>query len=419
MYRRFNFNLISRCGCDDNHLVIFQQRSAGIVDNAVGRGNPFLDLHGIVEDSGHGDGFEMHVVVLTHQGYLRAVLLEDQRSGWYSEDLPIDRSCETDCGVGAGTQRPVLVVNLVDRDGRTRADVEPTSDGQKLSGEMTIGELWHRHVGRQAWLEKGPERLRHADEEAQLSDLGHGKEVPDSARITLSRARFFIDVVPNVDVANGHHAIKGCDDRLEPDQCLEVLDILLRGADSRRLGFRLLDLYRDRLFRDRLVLAHIQVAFRGQVSQDILGTLGFQISLGLGILGVESRRVDFSKDIALRYLRAVILVPHLHIASDLCVNLCLIPGLNVARQRNRLVRRQQLWIYYGHPLDRAVNRFLLQNCRIDSADIETVTEIGHAQDNCQNRQASPTQTIHIRLAPFGECSAGYRSWRTCRAQNTG
>src|SRR4029077_12136014 len=224
--RRFICKLISRYGRDDDHPVAFQQRGAGIVDNAVACGNPFCDLHGIVEDSGHGDGFEMHAVVLTHQTYLRAVLLEDHRSGWYSENLPIDRSRETDCRVGAGPKRLILVVNLEDRDGRTRADVEPTSDGQKFAGEMTIGELWHRHVGRQAWLEKGPERLRHADEEAQPTDLGHGKEVPDCARATFSRASFFIDVVPNVDVAHGHHTVKGCDDRLEPDQRPEVLDVL-------------------------------------------------------------------------------------------------------------------------------------------------------------------------------------------------
>src|SRR6185295_1725045 len=301
---------------------------------------------------------------------------------------------------GAGPQRPVFILNLEDGDGRTRADVEPSSDGQKLADEMTIGELWHRHVGRQAWLEKGPERLRHADEEAQLRDLGHGKEVPDCARVTLSRARLFIDIVPNVDVAGDHDAVKGCDDRLEPDQRFKVLDVLLRGVDSRRLGFRLLDLYRDRLFRNRLVLAHIQVAFRGQVSQDILGTLGFQISLGLGILGVESRRVDISKDIALLHDCAVILVPHLYIATDLCVNLRLIPGLNIAGQRDRLGRGQHRWVDHGHPLYRAVNRFLLQNCRIDYADIETVTEIHHAQDNCQNCQAFPTQAIHTQTCSF-------------------
>src|SRR4029077_10852590 len=363
--------------------------------------------------------FEMHAVVLTHQGYLRAVLLEDHRSGWNSENVPVDRSRETDCRVGAGPKRLILVVNLEDRDGRTRAYVEPTSDGQKFAGEMTIGELWHRHVGRQAWLEKGPESLRHADEEAQPTDLGHGEEVPDCARATFSRASFFIDVVPNVDVAPGHHTVKGCDDRLEPDQRLEVLDVLLRGVDSRRLGFRVLNLYRDRLFRDRLVQAHRHVAFRGQFGQYILGTLGFQISSGLGILGVESRRVDFSEDVALLHQRAVILVPHLHIASDLRVNLRLIPGLNIAGQRNRLLRRQQLWADHGHPLDRVVKRDLAQNCRIDSSFIETVAEKHDAYDNCQNPQAFPTQAIHIKHAPFGEMFAGCRSSRTCRAQNTG
>ena len=44
-----------------------------------------------------------------------------------------------DCCVRSRPKRPVRVVNREDRDGRTRADVEPTSDGQKRGGEMTIG----------------------------------------------------------------------------------------------------------------------------------------------------------------------------------------------------------------------------------------------------------------------------------------
>ena len=278
--------------------------------------------------------------------------------------------------------------------------------------------MWHCHVGRQAWLEKGPERLRHADEEAHLTDVGHGKEVLDCASVTF-RATVFIDVVPDVDVAHSHHTVIGRDDRFELDQRLEVLDVLLRCVDSRRLGFRLLNLHRDRLFRDRLVLAHRHVAFRGQFGQHILGTLGFQISLGLGILGVESRGVDFSEDVALLHQRAVILVPHLHIAGDLRVNLRLIPRLNIAGQRNRLLRRQQRWADHGHPLDGVVKRVLLQNCRSDSVIIETVAEIHYAYDNRQYDQAFPTQAIHIKHAPFGERFAGCRPWRTCRAQNTG
>src|SRR4026208_102857 len=297
----------------------------------------------------------MYAVVLTPQDYLRALLLEDQRSSWNGENVPFDRSRETDCGVGAGPKRPVLIVNLEDRDSRPCADVESASDGQKLTGEMTIGQLRHRHVGRQAWLEKWPERLRHADEEAQSTDIGHGKEIPDGASANFSRARFFIDVVPDVDIARGHHTVKRRGDHLESDQSLEVLDILLRSVDSRQLGFRLLDLYRDRLFRDRMILAHRQIALRGQFGQDILGTLGFQISLGLGILGIKRRRVDLSKDVALLYQRTVILVPHLHIASDLRVKLRLIPSLNIAGECNRFDRRQLLRGDHRHPLDSGVN----------------------------------------------------------------
>ena len=131
---------------------------------------------------------------------------------------------------------------------------------------------------------------------------------------------FLIDVVTDVDVADGHHAVIGRDDRFEPNQCLEVPDVLLRGLDLRRFGFRLGYLHRDRLLGDRMVFAQRHPALRGEVGERILGALRLQIRLGLRILGVESRRVDFGEDIALLHQRAVILVPHLHIARDLRVD---------------------------------------------------------------------------------------------------
>ena len=141
-----------------------------------------------------------------------------------------------DLGVGAGPEGPVLVVDREDGDRGARAHIESTGDGQEFAGEMTIGQLRHRHVGRQARLEKGPERLRHGDKEAQHTDVGHRKEVADRTG-TADRA-FLIDVVTDVDVAHGHHAVIGRDDGFEPNQRLEVLDVLLRCLDLRRFGFR-------------------------------------------------------------------------------------------------------------------------------------------------------------------------------------
>ena len=86
------------------------------------------------------------------------------------------------CGVGAGPEGSVLVVDREDGDRGARAHIESTGDGQEFGGEMTIGQLRHRHVGRQARLEEGPERLRHGDKEAQHADVGHGKEIADRSR---------------------------------------------------------------------------------------------------------------------------------------------------------------------------------------------------------------------------------------------
>ena len=124
-------------------------------------------------------GLQVHSVVLRHHGHLRAVLLEHQRGGRNREYLPIDRRRELDLGIGAGPEGSVLVVDREDGDRGARAHIESTGDGQEFGGEMTIGQLRHRHVGRQARLEEGPERLRHGDKEAQHTDVGHSKEIAD------------------------------------------------------------------------------------------------------------------------------------------------------------------------------------------------------------------------------------------------
>ena len=64
--------------------------------------------------------------------------------------LPIDRRREFHLGIGAWPERSVLVVDREDGDRGARAHVESAGDGQEFGGEMTIGQLRHRHVGRQA-----------------------------------------------------------------------------------------------------------------------------------------------------------------------------------------------------------------------------------------------------------------------------
>ena len=56
----------------------------------------------------------------------------------------------------ARPQRPVFVVDREDRDGRACADIEPAGDRQEFRGEMTIGQLGYRDVGRQSPARNAP-----------------------------------------------------------------------------------------------------------------------------------------------------------------------------------------------------------------------------------------------------------------------
>ena len=151
---------------------------------------------------------------------------------------PIDRRREIDFCIGIGPERSVLVVKREDSHRGTRTHVESTGDGQEVGGEMTIGQLRHRHVGRQARLEEGSERLRHADKEAQRIYDGHRKEV--AYCVGGAQVAFLTDQVTDVDVTLDHPAVKGRDDRFERNERFDVPDLLLRFLEERRMGFQLL-----------------------------------------------------------------------------------------------------------------------------------------------------------------------------------
>ena len=195
----------------------------------------------------------MDPVLVCDYSHLCTVLLEDQRGRWNQEYFSIHWCRDDDFTVRARPQGFVIVVDGEDRHGGAGTHVEPLGDRQKLAGEMAIGQLRNGHIGGQARIEKRPKRLGDTDEEAHHAHVGDGKEVADRAGST-DRA-FLIDVVADVDVANGHHSVIGRNDRFESNQGLVVSDVLFRRFDLRRLCFRLGDFHRDRLFGHCLVRA--------------------------------------------------------------------------------------------------------------------------------------------------------------------
>src|SRR6185295_14255747 len=174
-----------RCFCtnisghrrDDTHLIAFEQRGDGIIDDAVARRKPFCHFDKLIHEFAYRDGFKVDVAIFGHYGHLRAVLLKYHSGGWHHEGLPIDWRREVDPSIGTWPERLVLVVDGEDSGRSASAHIESAGDGEELGGPTAMGQLRHRHVRRETWLKKGPERLRHIDKEAQLVDDGHRIEV--------------------------------------------------------------------------------------------------------------------------------------------------------------------------------------------------------------------------------------------------
>src|SRR5439155_26961210 len=122
--RRGIDEIIAGCRRDDTHLVAFEQRGAGVVDDAVARGNPLGHFDSVVNELAHGDQFQVYSVVLRHHGHLRTVLLEHQSGRRDRECFLIDRRREVDLGVRAGPERWVLVVDRKDGYHGTAYDID-------------------------------------------------------------------------------------------------------------------------------------------------------------------------------------------------------------------------------------------------------------------------------------------------------
>ncbi len=367
---------------DDTHFAAVHQRGVGIVDDAVVRGKPICDFDNLVHEFAHGDLFQIDPVVFRHHGHLRAVLLEYQRGGRHRECLTVDRCREVDLGVGAGPEGPVLVVDGEDGGRGARADIEPAGDRQKLEVEMPIRQLRYCHIGGQTRLEEGSELLRHVDKEAQLIDDGHRKEV--GFCIGGAEIAFFADQVTDVDVALDHHSVEGRDDFFEPNERLDILDLLLGSPDHRRLGFHVLFLHRDRLFRDRMTRAHRDPTLRGHFGEIIFDPLRVQIRMGLPKFGVEIRRVDFGKDVTLLHIVAIVLVPHLHIAGDSGVNRRFVPADDIAGEDDALGRRHRFRRDDGHGGDGVRDRFLAQQLGVAPAFKNPMAQVEPGEQDRRN-----------------------------------
>lgn len=127
------------------------------------------------------------------------------------------------------------------------------------------------------------------------------------------------------------------------------------GLDLGLLGFGIGDLHVHFLLGNRLRALQRPPAFGRDDSQPVTGHRHVKIGLGGRILGIQSRRVDGSQDLARLHLGTDILVPHLHITRDLRIDGSLVPGRDIARQVKRaglgaLLRQDDLHARYGRIL---------------------------------------------------------------------
>ncbi len=140
------------------------------------------------------------------------------------------------------------------------------------------------------------------------------------------------------EVSGGHHTIKGRGQRLERLHGLELADIGFVGVDDGllRLGVGV-GLVRQLLSHD-LLLQQDVIAVGGQRCDLMIGPDACQRRLGLAELLIEIGRIDGGQHLACLDRRSDVVVPALHVTVDAREDRRPVERLDIAGQRQRLMR---------------------------------------------------------------------------------
>ena len=192
-----------------------------------------------------------------------------------------------DVHVGARPQLAVGVVHRQFRDDRARGRDDGIGRGQNLRRDRLVRVLRQRQRRGQARLQDVGIFLRHRHEDPHRVDV---RDDEQRRRGTAKRriAAGGIDVVTDIGVPGGHHAVERRNQLLERDQRLVARDILLGGGHLRLLRGGVRRLHVDILLRHRLRPRQRRPAFGGDLGQLVTGLHHGEVRLGRRELGIQA-----------------------------------------------------------------------------------------------------------------------------------
>ncbi len=182
--------------------------------------------------------------------------------------------------------------------------------------------------------------------------IGHSKQFAGCA-VCVHAATSRANVITHVDVACNDHTIKRRFNIFEVDHGLILGDLVVCRFQF-RLGRLLVGiLHRNGLTGHSLRLPHGPPACGGYGRQTIFGLCDLEVCLCLSIFRIQPGGIDFGQEVALFHHRAIITVPHFHIARDLCINGSFVPCTDCARQSHGESRWRGPGLHQsniGHPV---------------------------------------------------------------------
>jgi hypothetical protein len=227
------------------------------------------------------------------------------------------------------------------------------------------------------------------------------------------------NVVADVDQAGRDDTGERCHDLLEADHGIVVLHVFLGDSDLSFVGCGCGDVIVDLLEGHAWRVLQVRIAFRRDGCEVVVRHRRVQLREACLVLRVEAWRIDFPEQLAFVDACAVVLVPFSHVAADLGIDRCLVPGHDVAGQGDGSLLRARLRRCQLHARDRRIVGLLLKVRQRDAARPDSVSRNNECHcEACDGKR--PASTAVFRCTHPGLfCSCSGRLDRPlCMIANT-
>ena len=276
----------------------------------------------------------MNLVLGVQHGHLCPALAHHQGAGGQNQGAVRTLEREVDRGIGAGHQQALGVVDPQLDQHRATAFIDRPGVCRHHRGPVLAGHVGAFKICPHARTDLRGIALRHIHIQAQAMGVGNGEQA-------LARLRARIDQGTHIGVARRHHPIEWGQYALEGRQGLQTRKLGLGGLDPGLIGLQVATLFVNLLFGDR-IMGQLGLPARcrhlGQVG---VGTLGLELRLRPGHLGIQLGRVDLRQQLPSVHGCTDVHLPALEVAVDTCVHLRGVKGLQLTGQL------QTVWLGVG------------------------------------------------------------------------